>query len=167
MRAFGNLLLAVTATFVVAAGCLPGPVVGGPTDDTGDNGGGDNGGGDNGGGDDGGGDDGGGYNGGGDNGGGNNGGGGGNNDGGDDDFGDDDFGDDDFGGGDDEDEDDTGAFCSDNADCDTACLFGFDEDGNQTDFGYCTKPCESFADCPTFWDCEEVGNAVGTFCIQD
>ena len=63
--------------------------------------------------------------------------------------------------------DDVGAFCSANADCDTACLFGTDEEGNQTDFGYCTKPCESFTDCPTFWDCDEVGNAIGTFCIQD
>ena len=62
---------------------------------------------------------------------------------------------------------DTGAFCDENADCETACLFGFDEDGNQTDFGYCTNPCESFTECPTFWSCEEVGNAAGTFCVQD
>jgi threonine dehydrogenase-like Zn-dependent dehydrogenase len=67
-----------------------------------------------------------------------------------------------------EDNDDTGATCSENSDCDNnTCLKGVDEDGNFTDFGYCTKPCESFADCPTFWDCTDVGNAVGTFCVQD
>ena len=66
-----------------------------------------------------------------------------------------------------DDNDDIGAFCDANDDCDTACLFGFDENGNQTDFGYCTKRCDSFADCPTFWSCEEVGNANGTFCIED
>jgi hypothetical protein len=34
-------------------------------------------------------------------------------------------------------------------------------------FGYCTKTCESFTDCPTFWDCERVGNASAKYCVQN
>ena len=88
--------------------------------------------------------DGGGNNGGGNNGGGNNGGGnnGGGNNGGGDDF---------------------GEVCQSNGECNrNVCLFNGD-----VDFGYCSAPCESFTDCPTFWDCEEVGNGSGTFCVQD
>jgi len=32
--------------------------------------------------------------------------------------------------------------------------------------GYCTKECESFTECPTFWKCKEVGNASGTYCVK-
>jgi hypothetical protein len=140
MRAIKHLVLALVSTLVVSSACLPGPIVApdGSGDIVGGNGGGDTGGGGN-------------------TGGGNTGGGGGGNTGG---------GGGDTGGGGGS-SDDVGAFCSANADCNTACLFGTDENGNQTDFGYCTKPCESFTDCPTFWDCAEVGNAIGTFCIQD
>jgi hypothetical protein len=63
--------------------------------------------------------------------------------------------------------DDTGETCSENSDClNNTCLLGFDENGNQTAFGYCTKRCDGFADCPTFWDCVEVGNAIGTYCVE-
>lgn len=34
-------------------------------------------------------------------------------------------------------------------------------------FGYCSKTCESFADCPSFWDCTEVGDAAGKYCVQN
>lgn len=33
-------------------------------------------------------------------------------------------------------------------------------------FGYCTKSCESFSDCPDFWSCDTIGNANGKYCIQ-
>jgi hypothetical protein len=93
--------------------------------------------------------------------------------GGGDDFGGGGGGGDDFGGGGGGDDfggggggDDTGATCQENSDCTTGCIVNTDENGNQTDFGYCTKRCESFADCPTFWSCEEIGNAAGTYCVQ-
>ena len=43
-----------------------------------------------------------------------------------------------------------------------ACLFK-----PNADFGYCTKTCMSFTDCPDFWDCTEVGNASGLYCVQN
>jgi len=56
-----------------------------------------------------------------------------------------------------------GGHCAGNEDCASRiCLFKGD-----ADFGYCSQVCESFADCPSFWDCEEVGNASGTYCVQD
>ncbi len=58
--------------------------------------------------------------------------------------------------------DDLGSQCQDNADCMyDACLFAPD-----TQFGYCSKTCMDFTDCPTFWSCEEVGNASGLYCVQ-
>ena len=52
--------------------------------------------------------------------------------------------------------------CEGNATCQSdACIFRSGDD-----FGYCTKECESFADCPSFWECESVGNAAGKFCKQ-
>lgn len=83
--------------------------------------------------------------------------------GGGDDFGGGGGGDDDFGGGG---GDDTGESCQANSDCNTACLVSSDGNGNESDFGYCTNRCESFADCPSFWACEEIGNAAGTYCVQ-
>lgn len=57
---------------------------------------------------------------------------------------------------------DIGAQCEGNADCSTrSCVFAGD-----ADFGYCTKICESFSDCPTFWNCEVVGNASQTYCMK-
>jgi hypothetical protein len=33
--------------------------------------------------------------------------------------------------------------------------------------GFCTAPCDSFSDCPAFWNCEELENAGGKYCVQD
>jgi hypothetical protein len=33
--------------------------------------------------------------------------------------------------------------------------------------GFCTATCDSFADCPAFWDCEELANAAGKYCVQN
>lgn len=58
---------------------------------------------------------------------------------------------------------DFGEMCQGNSDCEYgACLVANDLD----DFGYCTTTCSDFSDCPTFWNCEEVGNANGTYCSQ-
>lgn len=58
---------------------------------------------------------------------------------------------------------DVGGECQGDDDCITKiCLFK-----SGASFGYCSMMCESFADCPTFWDCTEVGNASGTYCVQD
>jgi hypothetical protein len=55
-----------------------------------------------------------------------------------------------------------GATCSRNTDCDSnTCFTG------HGDLGYCTKMCDSFTDCPKFWDCEKVGNAPQKICQQD
>jgi hypothetical protein len=75
-------------------------------------------------------------------------------------FPDDDGGDDDGG-----DEGPTGGAvgdqCTSDADCaDNACLFAGD-----VDYGFCSKVCESFADCPSFWECEPVGNASANYCV--
>ncbi|MBI3206149.1 MAG: hypothetical protein HYZ29_31730 [Myxococcales bacterium] len=57
---------------------------------------------------------------------------------------------------------DVGGECKSDDGCKTqVCLFK----GSAT-FGYCSKMCESFADCPSFWECEEVGNASGKYCVQ-
>ncbi|MEZ4375063.1 MAG: hypothetical protein R3B07_29900 [Polyangiaceae bacterium] len=59
---------------------------------------------------------------------------------------------------------DVGDSCRDDSECSTRlCLF----DSAGSVVGYCTKPCGSFADCPTFWDCAEVSNGSGTYCVQD
>ena len=55
-----------------------------------------------------------------------------------------------------------GNTCKTNADCDSkTCFVGRGE------LGYCTKMCNSFSDCPTFWECEHVGNAPQKICMQD
>ena len=52
--------------------------------------------------------------------------------------------------------------CQGDGDCNSnICLF---KSGSA--FGYCSKICSSFTDCPDFWNCEEVGNASGTYCVQ-
>jgi hypothetical protein len=63
---------------------------------------------------------------------------------------------------------DLGEQCVANGDCDAdSCLFKVQEDGSLADYGYCSGTCESFSDCPSFWDCGEVGNASGKYCIQN
>jgi hypothetical protein len=58
--------------------------------------------------------------------------------------------------------DDVGKQCQMNSDClADACLVA-----NGADFGYCTKTCMSFADCPSFWSCENVGNASAMYCVE-
>jgi hypothetical protein len=56
-----------------------------------------------------------------------------------------------------------GETCENNSDCaGGACLVR-----NTGDVaGYCSKRCESFSDCPTFWDCSEINNGAGTYCVQ-
>ena len=51
--------------------------------------------------------------------------------------------------------------CRHNDDCASkVCFVGRGE------LGYCTKMCNSFSDCPTFWDCDHVGNAPQRICMQ-
>lgn len=33
-------------------------------------------------------------------------------------------------------------------------------------FGYCSTVCESFADCPSFWDCNAVSGGSSKYCVQ-
>lgn len=62
---------------------------------------------------------------------------------------------------------DLGNQCEGNGDCSAdTCLFKVDDQGNYPDYGYCSGTCESFSDCPDFWNCEEVGNASGKYCVQ-
>lgn len=56
--------------------------------------------------------------------------------------------------------DDTGDTCDSDADCEDLCIFAVDDPGA----GICTHRCESFADCPDFWDCSDIGAAAGTYC---
>ncbi len=42
------------------------------------------------------------------------------------------------------------------------CVIKSDDDV----FGYCTDVCDSFSDCPSFWECAELGNANGKFCLD-
>jgi hypothetical protein len=56
-----------------------------------------------------------------------------------------------------------GATCRENSECESnTCYVGSGE------IGYCTEICDSFADCPKFWDCthEGVGNAPQKICQQ-
>ena len=34
-------------------------------------------------------------------------------------------------------------------------------------FGYCSKPCASFGECPAFWKCENIQNAAAKYCTQN
>ncbi|MBI1949272.1 MAG: hypothetical protein HYS27_26530 [Deltaproteobacteria bacterium] len=61
---------------------------------------------------------------------------------------------------DDTNSDDTGQYCESNDDCQEICIFEVDDPGA----GICSKRCESFADCPSFWDCSDIGAAAGTYC---
>lgn len=54
------------------------------------------------------------------------------------------------------------ATCSKNTDCDSnTCFVG---NGN---LGYCTKMCNGFSECPSFWECKRPGNAPQSICMQD
>lgn len=57
---------------------------------------------------------------------------------------------------------DFGKTCHKNHECEQdACFTG------HGDLGYCTKFCNSFSDCPTFWECKKPGNAPQRICMQD
>ena len=57
---------------------------------------------------------------------------------------------------------DIGKTCHKNHECEAdACFVG------RGDLGYCTKMCNSFSDCPTFWECKRAGNAPQKICMQD
>jgi len=57
---------------------------------------------------------------------------------------------------------DLGATCTKNSECGArACYVGAGE------LGYCTRICDSFADCPMGWDCQRAGNAPQKICQQD
>lgn len=54
-----------------------------------------------------------------------------------------------------------GATCQHNSDCDSnTCFVG---SGN---LGYCTKMCNSWSECPSFWECKRAANAPQTICMQ-
>lgn len=54
-----------------------------------------------------------------------------------------------------------GDTCEGPGDCPTGiCIVAGD-----ADFGFCSIECGSFSDCPSFWECEEVGNASLTYCV--
>lgn len=54
------------------------------------------------------------------------------------------------------------ATCTKNSDCDSnTCFVG---NGN---LGYCTKMCNSFSECPSFWECKRARNAPQAICMQD
>jgi hypothetical protein len=54
-----------------------------------------------------------------------------------------------------------GATCNHNADCASSTCFV----GNGS-VGYCTKLCDSFTECPTFWECKRAANAPQKICLQ-
>jgi hypothetical protein len=55
-----------------------------------------------------------------------------------------------------------GKTCHHNSDCPAdACYVG------AGDIGYCTSYCETFSDCPSFWECKAPGNAPQRICMQD
>jgi hypothetical protein len=54
------------------------------------------------------------------------------------------------------------ATCTKNSDCDSnTCFVG---KGN---LGYCTKMCNSFSECPSFWECKRAANAPQNICMQN
>ncbi len=58
----------------------------------------------------------------------------------------------------------TGETCEVNSECEgSVCLVR----GSGDILGYCSNRCENFSDCPTFWDCEELANAAGKYCVED
>ena len=57
---------------------------------------------------------------------------------------------------------DIGKTCQDADGCSTKLCV---KSGGVT-FGYCTKECESFTDCPDFWECAKVDNGSTTYCLK-
>ncbi len=54
--------------------------------------------------------------------------------------------------------------CTVNADCSgNACLFRNSGDVQ----GYCSKVCQSFSECPTFWSCKNIANGASTYGVQN
>lgn len=58
----------------------------------------------------------------------------------------------------------TGETCIYNSDCAGGlCIV---RSGTNATFGLCSKRCESFSVCPTFWSCKEaVAGATGKYCV--
>jgi hypothetical protein len=53
--------------------------------------------------------------------------------------------------------------CTDNSECaGSICLYGTPTDAT----GYCSKLCQSFAECPSFWECQAIADAPGNYCVQ-
>lgn len=58
--------------------------------------------------------------------------------------------------------DDFGATCKHNSDCESnTCFVGRGE------LGYCTKMCNSWSECPSYWECQRAANAPQKICMQD
>lgn len=56
---------------------------------------------------------------------------------------------------------DVGVQCKSDDECKSdACIFK-----PNTVVGICSQQCESWADCPSFWDCTDIGLASGTYCV--
>ena len=54
------------------------------------------------------------------------------------------------------------ATCTKNSDCESnTCFVG------RGNLGYCTKMCNSFSECPSFWECKRAANAPQNICMQD
>ncbi|RYE90412.1 MAG: hypothetical protein EOO75_10215 [Myxococcales bacterium] len=55
-----------------------------------------------------------------------------------------------------------GKTCSRDDECESSvCIFR----GKATR-GYCSQECRTFAQCPTFWGCENVRNGSSRYCVQ-
>jgi len=56
-----------------------------------------------------------------------------------------------------------GEQCTDRNECaGTTCLYRNPNDVS----GYCSKQCNSFTECPTFWNCTDIANGAGKRCVQ-
>lgn len=54
------------------------------------------------------------------------------------------------------------ATCRTNADCESnTCFVGSGQ------LGYCTKMCNSWSECPSFWECKRAANAPQAICQQN
>lgn len=59
---------------------------------------------------------------------------------------------------------DFGEICRSDADCGGICVF---RDVQNDSTGQCTYACDSFADCPSFWECRELGNGAASVCWDE
>lgn len=56
-----------------------------------------------------------------------------------------------------------GEQCVDRTECaGTTCIYRNPNDVS----GYCSKQCNSFTECPTFWSCGDIANGAGKRCLQ-